>query len=152
MAGSLPLEVALKSPADKFWAAIRDSTELFPKIFPDQYKSIKVVEGDGKSVGSIRVIDYAEGMPVSYSKEKIKVADDATKKVTYAVVDGDILSFYKVFEATLQVVLSADAKSSVAKWDIHYEKANPDVPEPNLIQDLASKTFKALDDHVMGAA
>jgi len=55
------MEMELKSSADKVWGAIGDSNELFPKIFPEQYKSIEIVEGDGKTVGSIRLLKYAEG-------------------------------------------------------------------------------------------
>lgn len=63
MGGPLTLhaEVEVKSPADKFWVSMRDSTNLFPRIFPEQYKSIEVLEGDGKAAGSIRLITYGEG-------------------------------------------------------------------------------------------
>jgi hypothetical protein len=60
MASKVELVVEVKSSADKMWTALRDSTELFPKIFPE-YKSIETVEGDGKSVGTVRLIKYAEG-------------------------------------------------------------------------------------------
>lgn len=59
--GKIEVEVEVQSGADKFWNGIRDSTNLFPKAFPKQYKSIEVVEGDDKSVGSVRLIKYAEG-------------------------------------------------------------------------------------------
>lgn len=59
--GKIDVEVEVKTPADKFWNGIRDSTNLFPKASPHEYKSIEVVEGDGKSVGSVRLIKYAEG-------------------------------------------------------------------------------------------
>lgn len=59
--GKLDVEIEVKSPADKFWGAIRDSTSLFPKAFSHDYKSIEVLEGDGKAPGSIRRITYAEG-------------------------------------------------------------------------------------------
>jgi hypothetical protein len=61
MASKAELVVEVKSPAEKLWAALRDSTELFPKIFPQQYKSIETVEGDGKSAGTVRLLKYAEG-------------------------------------------------------------------------------------------
>lgn len=61
-AGKLDVEVELKSNADKFWECIRDSSTVFPKALPHQYKSIQVLEGDGKSVGSVRLIHYAEGI------------------------------------------------------------------------------------------
>lgn len=60
--GKLHVEVDLKSPADKFWQTIRDSTSIFPKAFPHDYKSIQVLEGDGKAPGSIRLFEYADGM------------------------------------------------------------------------------------------
>ncbi|CAI0379668.1 unnamed protein product [Linum tenue] len=60
-AGTLEVDVEIKSPADKFWENIRNSTTLFPKAFPDQYKSIEVLQGDGKAPGSIRLFTYAEG-------------------------------------------------------------------------------------------
>lgn len=62
MACKTELDVEVKSSADKMWEAIRESTKLFPKIFPELYESIETVEGDGKSVGTIRLLKYAPGM------------------------------------------------------------------------------------------
>ena len=59
--GKLETEEEIKSSAEKFWGAIKDNTDLLGKIFPEVFKSIQVAEGDGKSVGSIRHIKYAEG-------------------------------------------------------------------------------------------
>lgn len=68
MASKLEVEVEVKSSADKFWGGIKESSDLFPKIFPDQFKSIEIVEGDGISVGSVRLIKYGEGtLPLSSS-------------------------------------------------------------------------------------
>lgn len=61
MALTLDAEVELKSPADKFWVDLRESTNLFPKLFPEDYKSITVLEGDGKCPGSVRAFHYGEG-------------------------------------------------------------------------------------------
>lgn len=59
--GKLDVQIEVKSPADKFWGAIRDSTTLLPKAFSHDYKSIEVLQGDGKAPGSVRLITYAEG-------------------------------------------------------------------------------------------
>jgi hypothetical protein len=59
--GNLDVEVEVKSHADKFWPTIRDSPIILPKAFPNDYKSIEILEGDGKSVGTIRLITYGEG-------------------------------------------------------------------------------------------
>ncbi|KAH0450225.1 hypothetical protein IEQ34_020917 [Dendrobium chrysotoxum] len=148
MAKKLEIEVEVSSPADKFWEILRDSTDLFPKIFPQQYKSIQVIEGDGKSVGSIRAINYAEGIPfVKFAKEKIEVADDANKLVSYSVIEGEILSYYKSFRPTLQVLSKGDG--AVVKWSVEYEKLNEEVPDPELIQEMAIQTFKELDAYLL---
>ena len=59
--GKLEVDIELKSNADKYWQTIRDSTTIFPKAFPHDYKSIDVLEGDGKAPGSVRHFHYAEG-------------------------------------------------------------------------------------------
>lgn len=74
--GKLHVEVELKSPAEKFWVSLRDSTEVFPKAFPHDYKSIDVLEGDGKAVGSIRLITYSEGKEYIYDDRKCTFSID----------------------------------------------------------------------------
>ena len=59
--GRLEVEVEIKSDAKKYWQNIRESHTLFPKICADLYKSIEVLEGDGRSAGSIRLVTYADG-------------------------------------------------------------------------------------------
>jgi len=69
----MEMEMELKSSADKVWGAVIDSSELFPKIFPEQFKSIEVVEGDGKTVGSIRLLKYAEGKIHGWSTSLFRI-------------------------------------------------------------------------------
>ncbi|KAL3501224.1 hypothetical protein ACH5RR_035673 [Cinchona calisaya] len=148
--GKLDVEVEVKSSADEFWNAIRDSTNLFPKAFPNQYKSIEVVEGDGKSVGSVRLVKYAEGSPeITYSKEKIEFVDDANKTVSYIVIEGDLLKFYKVFKPSL--VVSPKGDGSLVKWICEFEKASEEIPIPHIIKDFAVKNFQELDAYLLNA-
>lgn len=62
--GKLEVDIDLKSDADKYWQTLRDSTEIFPKAFPHDYKSIEILVGDGKAAGSVRHITYAEGLNI----------------------------------------------------------------------------------------
>lgn len=57
--------VEVKSSPDKFWTAIHASTKLIPRIFPPHHKSIRIIEGDGNSVGTIRLLKYAQGEHIS---------------------------------------------------------------------------------------
>uniref|UniRef100_A0A0E0KRL5 Bet v I/Major latex protein domain-containing protein n=1 Tax=Oryza punctata TaxID=4537 RepID=A0A0E0KRL5_ORYPU len=162
MASKVELVVEVKSPADKLWTALRDSTELFPKIFPEQYKSIETVEGDGKSAGTVRLVKYTEGVPmVTFAKEKVEVADDEKKVVSYSVVDGELVSFYKNFRVTLQVTpkggaaredgatAAAAADGAVVSWTMDFDKASEQVPDPDVIKETAAKTFHDLDDYLL---
>lgn len=60
--GKLFVEVEVKANADKFWEALRDFICIFPKAFPNDYKSVEVLEGDGIVEGSVRLITYGEGI------------------------------------------------------------------------------------------
>ncbi|GLT50310.1 hypothetical protein SLA2020_238020 [Shorea laevis] len=148
--GQLHVDVEFKSPADKFWGTVRDSTTVFPKAFPQDYKSIEVLEGDGKAPGSVRLITYSEGSPiVKISKEKIDAVNDAERWVAYSVIDGDLLKFYKVFKGKIHVIPKGEG--GIVKWSCEFERASEEIPDPNVIKEFAVKNFKELDEFVLKA-
>ncbi|KAL2465239.1 MLP-like protein [Abeliophyllum distichum] len=149
-AQKLEVDVEVKSDAEKFWNGIRNSSTLFPKAFPDQYESIQVLEGDGKSVGSIRLIKYAPGWStIATTKEKIEFVDEEKKSLSYTSIDGDLLKYYKNFKAHLVITPKGDGSS--VKWSCEFEKASEEIPNPHLIRDFAVKNFKDLDAYLLKA-
>ncbi|XP_050203822.1 MLP-like protein 423 [Mercurialis annua] len=143
--GTLDVEVEIKSSPDKFWNTIRDSTTTFPKLLPDRYQTIEVLEGDGKAAGSVRLFTYGEGSPlVKISKERIDVMDEAEKKVSYSVIEGDLLKHYKVFKG--HIIVLPKENGSLVKWSCEYEKASDDIEVPNILMDFAVKHFKDIDE------
>lgn len=148
--GKLDVEVKVKSNADKFWKSIRDSATIFPKVCSDLYKNVEILEGDGHSVGSVRVVNFAEGSPIVKSaKEKIEEFDEAKKKVAYSVIGGDMMQYYKTFKATLEVI--PEGEGSLVKWICEFEKASEEIPDPNMIRDLAAKNFQEIDAYLLTA-
>ncbi|KAL5063169.1 hypothetical protein RYX36_024906 [Vicia faba] len=148
--GKLDVEIEVKSNADKFWSIIKESAAIFPKAFPNDYKSIEILEGDGKSVGSVRLITFGEGSPlVKIIKEKIDVVEDSERTLTYSVIDGDILKYFKKFKGDISVTPKGDG--SLVKWSIEYEKNSEEVPEPEIIKEFALKTFLKVDDYILNA-
>lgn len=83
---------------------------------------------------------------MTFSKEKIDTVDEEKKTVSYHVIDGDILKYYKNFKAYLKVTPKGDG--SLVRWWCEFEKASAEVPEPNLIRDAAVKTFKDLEAYL----
>ncbi|KAK4429866.1 MLP-like protein [Sesamum alatum] len=144
---------AIKCPAEpeKVWECIRESTTLFPKALPKEYESIEILEGDGKSVASVRLIKYPPGLSaISTTKEKIEVVDEGKKSLSYSVIGGDILKYYKDFKAHLSVSPKAEGKGCSVKWSCEFEKASEEVPNPDLIRDFAIKNFQDLDAYILG--
>jgi len=61
--GKVEAEIELKSNADNVWSTIRDYVYVFPKAFPNDYKSIEILEGDiGKDAGAVFKVTYGEGV------------------------------------------------------------------------------------------
>jgi hypothetical protein len=89
---------------------------------------------------------------VTFAKEKVEVADDEKKVVSYSVVDGELVSFYTNFRVTVQVTPTtkdgADA-GAVVNWTMVFDKTSEQVPEPDVIKETAAITFHSLDDYLL---
>ncbi|XP_027118188.2 major allergen Pru av 1-like [Coffea arabica] len=78
-------------PARLFKASVLDSHYLFPKLLPQAFKSIEILQGNG-GTGSIKQINLAEGKNFSYLKYKIDELNEETYTYNYTVIEGDALS------------------------------------------------------------
>ncbi|GAB2280423.1 hypothetical protein Dimus_015056 [Dionaea muscipula] len=152
--GKLEVEVEVKSNPDKFWDGLRNTETVFPKAFPDTYRSIEVVEGDGKSIGSTLLVKFFEVVPmITTTKERIDEVDDEKKVVSYSVIEGDLLNFFKTFKAKVRVAPKGEGDGSLVTWSCDYEKASEEVPAlPEHLRDFAVKTFHGLDAYLLKAA
>jgi hypothetical protein len=87
---------------------------------------------------------------LTFAKEKLELADDDNKVVSYSVVDGELVSFYKNFKITLKVVPAKEGDAgAVVNWAMEFDKASDQVPDPDVIKETASKTFHDLDDYLL---
>ncbi|KAF5182139.1 Mlp-like protein [Thalictrum thalictroides] len=150
--GKLEFELEVKCPADKFWGGMKDTTVLFPKIFPQRFKSIEVVEGDGVNAGTVRLVRYAEDTPViTFAKEKVELLDDVNKVLVYSVIDGELMTHYKSLKGKVEVVPipKGEGEGSLVKWSLEFEKASDEVPDPILMQDYATNAFIGLNAYLL---
>ncbi|XP_073051648.1 major pollen allergen Bet v 1-D/H-like [Primulina eburnea] len=68
-------ELKSRVPAKRmFEAIVIDGRNLLPKIAPRAIKSIDILQGDG-GAGSIRQINFPNGAPFPYVREKVDVVD-----------------------------------------------------------------------------
>ncbi|KAI3941684.1 hypothetical protein MKX01_018274 [Papaver californicum] len=176
--GTLELAVEFGSPSDKFWEALKTWSSILPKVLPETYKSIEVVEDvNGEKNGSVTLwkmnpSSLIEGAPdMMEEKKKLGSVDEVTKTITYSVIGGDLLKLYKSYEPNFTLIPKISTKNEddnvinivddkveekdetmgggTVKWTVKYEKVNEMVPEPNMVKGMIYKTILILDEHVL---
>lgn len=75
--------------------------------------------------------------------------DEEKKTVSYSVIEGDLLKYYKSFKGHISV--SPKGEGSSVKWSCEYEKASEEIPDPHIIKDFVVKNFRELDDYTLQA-
>ncbi|RZC75116.1 hypothetical protein C5167_050598 [Papaver somniferum] len=173
---TLELAVEFKSPADKFWEALKTWSSILPEVLPETYTSIEVVEDvDGEKNGSVTLWKMnpstliKEAPVMMEEKKKLGSVDEVTKTITYSVIGGDLLKLYKSYEPNFTLIPKISTITSAknegdddkveekdetigggtVKWSVKYEKVNEMVPEPNMVKAMIYKTILILDEHVL---
>ncbi|KAI3921743.1 hypothetical protein MKX01_005432 [Papaver californicum] len=79
------VETELKCSADKFYNICRHNVMQLTTVFPGYFKSVKIIKGDGKGLGSIRqwqyVLPETEEKIVTLYDKKIKNVDQTKKSI-----------------------------------------------------------------------
>ncbi|KAI3857846.1 hypothetical protein MKX03_009965 [Papaver bracteatum] len=150
------VETELKCSADKFYNLFRHNMMHMTTIFPQNFKSAKIVKGDGKSVGSIREWQYVlpgASSKVMMLKEIVKSVDEDNRSITFSVVGGELLTQYKSFVVTMTVtpkdVDNIEESGSNVKWWIQYEKRTEDVHSPDAYIGLVAHVTKQLGHYLL---
>lgn len=81
-------------------------------------------------------------------KERIESIDPENNRVTYRVLEGDVMNEYKSFVITLQVTPKEGEPGSVVHWHFEYEKINEEVAHPETLLQFAVEVSKELDAHL----
>ncbi|KZV50666.1 MLP-like protein 423 [Dorcoceras hygrometricum] len=147
MASKFAVEVELKSNPQKVWERINDYTNFFPKAFPQVFESVVALKGDGNSPGSVRLIKYGPEVPLKTITEKIELVDEENKKMSYSVIDGDILKLYTVFKATMEA--SSKGDGTLVTYSGEYERLNEQVPHPDNVTGFILNALLALDAYLL---
>ncbi|KAK9726362.1 hypothetical protein RND81_05G209100 [Saponaria officinalis] len=79
------------APARLFHAFCYDGHNILPKVVPEFVKSVDVIQGELGSVGSIRQVNFPEGSPFKYAKNRIDEIDASKFYSKYTTIEGDVL-------------------------------------------------------------
>ncbi|KAI3925568.1 hypothetical protein MKW98_001422 [Papaver atlanticum] len=138
--------------ADQFYSFLKTERTKLPQVFPLGFKSVDILAGDGKSVGTVRLSKIAMGTPnVVTVTDKTEAVDDESRTLGFSVIDGDLLRMYTKFEYKLTVTplvtQAGDKQSCLVEWFVEYEKENEDVLNPTEYVELASNITKTMGSH-----
>ncbi|XP_059305164.1 MLP-like protein 423 isoform X1 [Lycium ferocissimum] len=142
----IELQAEIKSSPEKLFNVYKNKTFLLPKISPHKLQSIKVLEGDGKSVGSIRLWTYNMGAPV-IAKDRIDAIDEKNNSMTFELIGGEVTKYFMNFKATIKVTNEGNRNS--VNWSLEYEKANEDVPTPYSHLDYLVGVSREVDAYLL---
>ncbi|KAK9106083.1 hypothetical protein Scep_022927 [Stephania cephalantha] len=72
----IDVESEISCPADKMYDLLKNQLTQLPVIFPEIYKNAQVLEGDGKSLGSVRRWTYV----IHHTSDEILEVDEKLTK------------------------------------------------------------------------
>ncbi|RZC58188.1 hypothetical protein C5167_005495 [Papaver somniferum] len=140
----LGFETEIKCSADKYFGLFSYKITQLPKLFPNIYKSIEVIGGDGTSVGSTRLWKFFKDGKEMTVKNRVTSFDKEKRSITVEVFEGEVMKNYKSLSAKLDVVPKKYAAGNgiLVKWSLEFEKVNDDIPNPTAYLDALRVTTK----------
>ncbi|KAL7090833.1 hypothetical protein ACP275_12G066800 [Erythranthe tilingii] len=117
---------------------------------PDVVQNVDLHHDEWGTVGSVIFWNYTHEGKEKVAKQIIEGIDEEKKSVTFNVIEGDLMEFYKTFKAIVHV--DTIGEDNLVTWTFEYEKVSEDVTEQHtLIQhtlmDLCVKMTKDIESH-----
>ena len=78
---------AIDAPVSTVWSVVRRFDN--PQAYKHFLKSCRVIDGDGATVGALRVVHVVSGLPAGSSTERLEILDDERHVISFSVVGGD---------------------------------------------------------------
>ncbi|CAK7327816.1 unnamed protein product [Dovyalis caffra] len=122
------------------------STDAFFKFFKEEANKLHRTSDDKKVVNNTDSGKWIFFNPTDTSetiKYKVIAIDEVSKNITFEVLEGEMMQFYKNFTVTLEV--TAD---STAKWTIEYVKIDPDKPNSDVSFELLRHLSIAVNAYI----
>jgi len=80
------------------------------------------------------------------AKEVVEGIDKENCKVSFKVLEGDLLGLYKNFKFNLQV--TPKGNGSVVQWTLVFEKQENHIPDPHTLLQLGVEVSKNIDSYL----
>ncbi|CAH1440195.1 unnamed protein product [Lactuca virosa] len=113
---------------------------------PMNIKSVDLNGGEWGYVGSGMTWNYIFDGKTCVAKEVIEAIDEEKKSVSFKVVDGALMEFYKTFLLTVQV--DTKEEKNFVTWTLTYEKINGNIKDPNTLMEFCLNVTKDIETNL----
>jgi hypothetical protein len=145
MAQTLSHTESLNIAAEDAWECCKHSDKILPDLLPEYFSGSEILEGNG-GPGTLRVLKFGPAIPqAGAAKERLDKVDEATKTLSYTVVEGD--PRYTNFSADVHFE-STGEKTSTATWTAKYDPVGEAGP-PEHIKSISILMFKTFEKAVL---
>ncbi|TKY49591.1 MLP protein 43 [Spatholobus suberectus] len=134
--------VHIQASAEQFYDVLCNRTHHIANIFPEKIQSVEIHNGEWGTEGSIISWNYSLEGKACVSKEVVEGIDRENNKMTFKVIEGDLLGHYKSFKFIMQV--TPKEKGSCAHWVLEYEKQKDHIPDPHTLLELTVEMSKEI--------
>ena len=80
------------------------------------------------------------------AKELVESVDKENNKLTFKVIEGDVMEDYKSFKLIIQA--NPQENGSVVHWTLEYEKLKDNTPDPHAVLQLLTDVTKEIGAHL----
>ncbi|KAJ8432665.1 hypothetical protein Cgig2_002052 [Carnegiea gigantea] len=136
---------------NRLFQALAVDNHNFAKNVPEFAKNIEFVQGDSTAVGCIKQINFPEGSPFKYVKNRVDEIDFDERYIKYTSIEGDVLGNTlesAVYENKFQATGTGCHYTMVA----HYHTKGDAVVNDEEIaaaKDSIQKMFKAVENYLL---
>ncbi|XP_022635973.1 MLP-like protein 43 [Vigna radiata var. radiata] len=147
----LETKVSMKASAEKFYDVLCNKTHQLPNISPQNLLSVQIHKGQWGTQGSIISWNYLHEGKVSVVKEILEDIDKEKKKISFRVIEGELLQHYKSFKIMIQVTPMEEG--STVHCVFEYQKQRHHIPDPHAIMQITlhiNNTINVLFNYILG--
>ncbi|KAI3849192.1 hypothetical protein MKW92_046586 [Papaver armeniacum] len=150
MADAMGFEVEVNCSANMFYGFFKNKITQLANHFPETFRSIQVIKGDGPSVGSTCLWKFELGGRFMTQKSEVASVNNENKSITWNFLEGDVLKLYRNFQIKLVSVTPTGEESCLVEWSVNFEKPRGDylvIPTGfiNLLRKISAKLPSQLD-------
>ncbi|KAF7827656.1 MLP-like protein 34 [Senna tora] len=142
----LETDVHIKASAEQFHDVFCSRTHHIANVCPEKIQGVEIHEGEWGTEGSIIFWNYVHDGKKCVAKEVVESIDRENNKITFKVLEGDLLEDYKSFKITIQVF--PQEKGSRVHWIMEFEKLKDHIPDPHSLLQLAIEVSHDIDAHL----